>query len=173
MTDTTTTATPLLEALRAEACRIEEDTQHSAKNQFNTCESWSGWHFRLGICATLAAGAASAAFMKDWPAVAQFLGMLATVLTALTTFLKANDKAAQHKAVGNQYLALRNDARMFREIELLEPGDAGKKAEKLRKLAQRRNELNAAAPVPTRSAFRKTRKGIAEGEADYAIDKRA
>lgn len=110
--------------------------------------------------------------MKDWPAVAQFLGMLATVLTALTTFLKANDKAAQHKAVGNQYLALRNDARMFREIDLLEPGDAGKKAEKLRKLAQRRNELNAAAPVPTRSAFQKTRKGIADGESDYVVDKK-
>lgn len=172
MTDTTP-ATPLLDALRTEACRIEEDTQHSAKNQFNTCESWSGLHYWLGIPATLAAAGASAAFVKDWPLAAQLLSMLATVLTALTTFLKANDKAAQHKAIGNQYLTLRNDTRIFREIELLEPGEETKKAEKLRKLAQRRNELNAAAPVPTRSAFQKTRKGIAEGEAEYAVDKKS
>jgi len=89
------------------------------------------------------------------------------------TFLKPNDRAAQHKNIGNQYLALRNDARMFSELYLLKSIDDNKKTEKLERLAQRRNELNSSAPSTSRWAFEKTRKGIADGETTYKIDRKS
>jgi len=98
-------------------------------------------------------------------------GLLAAVLTALMTFLKPNDRAALHRGVGDQYLALRNDARMFCEIDLLDTADDTKRAERLRRLAQRRNELNGSAPQTPRWAFERAREGIAQGEASYRVDK--
>lgn len=169
---TSSTPSPLTEALGNEASRIEEDTQHSAKSHFNAGETWSRRHYWLGIPATLAAASAGAALVKDYPIAAQLLAMAATILSGMMTFLKPNEKATQHKTVGNQYLALRNDARIFREIELLDEIDGDTASEKLKKLAQRRNELNSTAPPIHRAAFEQTRKGIADGEADYKIDKK-
>ena len=74
--------------------------------------------------------------------------------------------------MGNQYLALRNDVRIFREIELLEAADGGKTSNRLMKLAQFRNELNSTAPPIPRVAFELARKCLADGEADYKIDKK-
>jgi hypothetical protein len=170
-TISTPSPSPLTVALSKEASRIEEDTQHSAKSHFNACETWSRRHYWLGVPATLAAASAGAAFVKDYPILAQLLIMAATILSGMMTFLKPNEKASQHKAVGNQYLALRNDARIFREIELLEAADENRTSEQLKKLAQRRNELNSTAPPIPRVAFEQTRKGVADGETDYKIDK--
>lgn len=171
--DLTNTPPPLIGALRDEAARIVEDTEHSAKRHFNSCDIWSIVHYALGIPATVAAAAASTALVKDAPTVAQLLGLTAALLVALMTFLKPSDRAAQHKNVGNQYLTLRNDARMFSELDLLNPIDDSKKSEKLERLAQRRNELNSSAPSTPRWAFEKTRKGIADGETTYKIDKKS
>lgn len=167
----TQNSSSLAQALCNEAARIEEDTQHSAKSHFNACDTWSRRHYWLGVPATLAAASAGAALVKDYPIAAQLLAMAATILSGMMTFLKPNEKASQHKAMGNQYLALRNDARIFREIELLEVADEEKASGQLKKLAQRRNELNSTAPPIPRSAFEQTRKGIVDGEADYKIDR--
>ena len=162
----------IIEALRNEAWRIEEDTEHSAKRHFNTCDLWSGLHYALGIPATVLAAAASTALVKNDHGWAQLMGLAVALFAALMTFLKPSDRASQHRAMGNQYLAVRNDARMFREIDLAEAIDDSKKSERLRRLAQRRNDLNSSAPSTPRWAFEKTRQGIAEGETAYKIDKK-
>lgn len=168
-----TTEPTIIEALRNEALRIEEDTEHSAKRHFNTCDLWSKFHYGLGIPATILAAAASTALVKNDHGWAQIMGLAVALLAALMTFLKPSDSASRHRAIGNQYLALRNDARMFREIDLAEAIDDSKKSERLRRLAQRRNDLNSSAPSTSRWAFEKTRQGIAEGETTYRIDKKA
>jgi hypothetical protein len=58
-----------------------------------------------------------------------------------------------------RFLALRNDARMFREIDLAEVNDDSKKSERVRRLAQRRNDLNSSAPSTPRWEFEKTQTG--------------
>lgn len=162
----------LEDALRDEAKRIEEDVEYSAKRHFETCDLWTWGHYLLGGPATLLAVAATTAIIKNNTDLAQFLSLAAALLSALATFLKPNDRAAQHRAVGNQYLAVRNDARMFREIDLLEQIDEAKKSERLRRLAQRRNDLNSSAPTTPRWAFERARAGIEQGEASYKVDKR-
>jgi hypothetical protein len=160
----------LAQALETEAQRIEEDSEYSAKRHFNSCDLWSWTHYLLGGPAALLAACATTAIVKNHAESAQLLALAATLFSGLLTFLKPNDRAAQHRTVGNQYLSLRNDSRMFREIDLHESIDEGKKSERLRRLAQRRNDLNSTAPTTPGWAFRKAREGIEQGEATYKVD---
>ena len=157
-------------ALRKEAKRIEEDSIHSAKGHFNAADIWRRRHYSLGIPATILGALAGAAIVKDWPTAAALLSLAATILTALVTFLKPTERASEHKTAGEQYLALKNDARVFREIELLVQ-DGESHADKIKALSQRRNELNQGCPEIPRKAFEQARDGIASGEADYKADK--
>lgn len=160
----------LVLALRKEADRIEEDSIHSAKGHFNAAGIWKRRHYHLGIPATILGALAGAAMLKDWPVVASLLSLAATILTALVTFLKPTERASEHKTAGDQYLALKNDTRVFREVELLlQNGESH--ADKLKALSQRRNELNQGSPEILRKAFEQARDGIAGGEADYRADK--
>lgn len=159
-----------LNALYSEARRIEEDSEYSAKRHFNTCDLWTWGHYLLGGPAAILAALATTAIVKNNTGWAQLLALAAALFSGLLTFLKPNDRAAQHRTVGNQYLALRNDARIFRHIDLREAVDEGKKAERLRRLAQRRTDLNGSAPTTPNWAFQKARKGIEEGEATYKVD---
>jgi hypothetical protein len=125
----------------------------------------------MGIPATVLGAGAGAAIIKDCPELAALFSLTATILTALMTFMKPNERASIHKTAGDQYLALRNDARIFREIELLEPEETCTHTDKLKALAQRRNELNQGSPEIPRRAFTKARQGIDEGETQYRADK--
>ncbi len=160
----------LILALRKEAERIEEDSTHSAKGHFNAADIWRCRHYWLGIPATILGALAGAAMVKDWPVVASLFSLAATILTALVTFLKPTERASEHKTAGDQYLALKNDARIFREIELLIQ-DGKSHAEKIKALAQRRNELNQGSSEIPRKAFERAKDGIANGEANYQADK--
>ena len=161
----------LNDALAKEAKRVEEDSIHSAKGHFNAADSWRAGHYWIGVPATVLGAAAGAAAVKSFPEVAIFLSLIATILTGLLTFLKPADRASTHKTAGDQFLALRNDARFFREVELIEQGDKQPASEKLKALCQRRNELNQGSPEIPRKAFERARQGISEGETEYAADK--
>jgi len=158
-------------ALCKEAERIEEDSVHSAKGHFNTAAIWNRRHYFLGVPATALGALAGVSFIKDCPEVASLLSLAATILTALVTFLKPTERASEHKTAGDQYLALRNDARLFREIEMLVPDEGQPLTDKIKALSQRRNELNQGSPEIPRQAFEQARKGIEEGEAGYKADK--
>lgn len=99
------------------------------------------------------------------------LALLASLLTGLMTFLKPNERATMHRVAAGQFLALRNDARIFRAVELLQADRLGELPERLKALSATRNELNQKNPSISRSAFVAARKGIEEGEATYKIDK--
>jgi hypothetical protein len=89
----------------------------------------------------------------------------------MMTFLKPNERAAMHRAAAGQFLALRNDARFFREIDLLQSDRMGELSERLKELSAARNELNLKSPSIPRRAFVAARKGIEEGEATHKVDK--
>jgi len=156
-------------ALRSESLRIEEDCIHSSKSHFNAADTWRRRHYWLGIPATTFAALAGAAVVKDLAGAAQLLSAAAAILTGLLTFLKPSDRASQHKQVADQYLALRNDTRVFREVDAPQL-DANEASEHLRALSKRRNDLNQSSPEIPRRAFEAARKGIVEGEATHAID---
>jgi hypothetical protein len=159
------------DAIRTELERIEEDCIHSGKSHFNAHERWGRYHYWLGIPAVVLSSVAGLAFFKDYPEIGGALSAIVAVLTALSTFLKPYERADSHKGAGDQYLSLRNDARVFREIKLTYACDAQSAIDGLAEFTKRRNELNQASPQFANRDFRKARDGINAGEATHAVDK--
>ena len=160
-------------ALATEAQRIEEDAIHSAKSHLNAADTWNRRHYWLGVPATVVTALAGAAVIKDLTLAAQLCALAGAILTGLLTFLKPTDRAAKHKSSGDQYLSLRNDVRVFREVELKDVGGRKSAPTRLKALSQRRNELNQSSPDIPRVAFEQARRGIEAGEATYRVDSKA
>jgi len=157
-------------ALRREAERLEEDALYSSKGHFNAEDTWVQRNYWLGVPATALGAIAGAALVKSQPELASVFALLASLLTGLMTFLKPNERASTHRTAAGQFLTLRNEARFFREIELLETEKLRELPERLKVLASTRNELNQKSPIIPRRAFVAARKGIEEGEATHKVD---
>ena len=111
------------------------------------------------------------AFFKDYPEIGGAIASVVAVLTALSTFLKPFERAASHKSSGDQYLSLRNDARVFRQIRLENVCDDQSAIDGLDEFTKRRNELNQASPQFSTKDFKVARDGIDAGESTHAVDK--
>jgi hypothetical protein len=160
-----------ISAMRREAERIEEDATYSSKSHFNAEGIWERRHYWLGVPATALAAITGATLIKSLPELASACALSASLLTGLMTFLKPNERAAMHRAAAGQFLALRNDARFFREIELQQADRLDELPEKLKVLSSARNQLNEKSPSIPRRSFIAARKGIEEGEATHKVDK--
>lgn len=171
MTGTATADQGKTYALRREAERLEEDALYSSKGHFNAEDTWVRRNYWLGVPATVLGAVAGATLIKSQPEWATAFTLLASLLTGLMTFLKPNERAALHRAAAGQFLALRNEARFFREIELLRSDRLDDLPERLKTLSAARNELNLKSPSIPRRAFVAARKGIEEGEATHKVDK--
>ena len=158
-------------SLRREAERLEEDATYSSKGHFNAEDTWVRRNYWLGVPATVLGAVAGATLIKSQPEWATAFTLLASLLTGLMTFLKPNERAALHRAAAGQFLALRNEARFFREIELLQSDRLDDFPERLKALSAKRNELNLKSPSIPRRAFVAARKGLEEGEATHKVDK--
>ena len=113
-----TVTPPLHGKIVTELQRMEEDCTVSGKSHFNAAGRWTRWNYIVGIPSVGLSAAAGAAFFEDYAVAAGLMSSAVTVLTALMTFLKPSERSSGHKSSGDQYLSLRNDARVFREIEL-------------------------------------------------------
>ncbi len=171
MTGTISADQAKISALCREAERLEEDTLYSSKGHFNAEDTWVQRNYWLGVPATVLGAVAGATLIKSLPEWATAFTLLASLLTGLMTFLKPNERAALHRAAAGQFLALRNEARFFREIELLQSDRLDELPERLKALSAARNELNLKSPSIPRRAFVAARKGIEEGEATHKVDK--
>ena len=155
-----------------EANRIEEDSLHSAKGHFCAAQCWVNVNLWLGgISAVLSAiaGASALSQFDHHNIVAGVLSIIVAGLTGILTFINPNERAAAHHKAGNKYNALRNDVRIFYDLEVTEIDDK-KATDDLKKLNDRRNKLNIDSVQIPKWAFRKGRKGIEDGEAKYQID---
>jgi hypothetical protein len=155
-----------------EAKRIEEDSLHSAKGHFYAAQRWVNINLWLGsasaILATIAGTSALSQF--DYHSIiAGIFSIIAATSTAIITFINPNEKAATHQRAGNKYNAIRNDVRIFYDIEITKIDDK-RAIENLKQLNDRRNKLNINSIQIPKWAFEKGKKGIKEGEAKYKID---
>lgn len=161
----------ILAKLATEAHRIEEDTEHSAKGHFNAAERWGRYHLAIGLPSAVLAAIAGGTAFSDLPEVAGSLAILSTALTTVLTFLKPSEHSENHKAVAGQYLALRNQTRLFRELDLAETEDLSLAKKRLIELASARDELNQASPSIVRRDYEKAKRDIDEGRSQYRVDK--
>ena len=160
-----------LKELIAEAKRIEEVSIRSAKSQFEAADKWKQINLWLGIPTALLSGIAGISILSNWSyLLGGSLALLVASLTALMTFLNPDRKSNSHLNSGNNYLALRNKSRLFRNITIKTKLNFEELVEELTELADMRDSLNKSSPQFSRKDFEKAKKGISEGEADYQVD---
>lgn len=164
-----------LEGVIAEARRVEEDALYSAKGHFEAARRWELLNNWIGIpaavLATCVATAAGIAGLKDQATLAGVLALSSAVLTAVIGFLRPAERSATHHGAGTAFNALKNDARIFYQIECgLDPCPTNV-VDRIKELNDRRTTLNAEAPPIPRFAFLKARAGIEGGDSAYAVDK--
>jgi hypothetical protein len=160
----------LITKLADEARRIEEDTEHSFKGHYNAAARWARYHLWIGSPSALLAAIAGVAAFKDQPELAFALALVSTAFTTVLTFLKPSERSEIHKTVAGQYQALRNQARIFREIDLMDGMSPDEAKARLLELARARDELNQTAPDPGRRNYELAKQDIDSGRARYRVD---
>lgn len=153
-----------------ECLRIEEDSEQSAKRHFNAASRWSSYNGWIGIPSVIIAGVASAVSFASVPVLSGVFAATAAALTAVLTFLKPAERSAAHNSYGNQYLRLRNETRLFREVELPIIRKSEELSEKFKPFTQRRDDLNDGAPITADNDYAKANKGILDGQTEYKVD---
>lgn len=161
----------VIEELKKEALRIEEDVIFSGKRHFNAASRWEAYHLRIGIPSTALSAVAGVSALAEFSTFAGIVAISTAALSAVYTFLKTDERASKHRAVGNGYFSLKNDARIFRNIECASTTDASQLRRRILELSKRRNQLNEQAPETTDEDFQTARQGIEGGEQDYQVDR--
>jgi len=161
----------VIEELKKESLRIEEDVTFSGKRHFNAASRWEGYHNKLGIPSTALSAVAGLSAFADYPTLAGIIAISTAAITAVFTFLKTDERASKHRAVGNGYFSLKNEARIFRNIECATITDFEQLKSRIVELSDRRNQLNEQAPETTDDDFQTARAGIEEGQQEYQTDK--
>ncbi len=163
------------EKIIKEAKRVEEDSLYSAKGHFIAAHFWTNFHLWIGVPTAILAAIAGASALSQFDnhnIIAGILAIIVTALTAVTTFLNPNEKANSHRNAGNKYNSLRNKARIFYEIDSYREDSDQEATKQLKELAKQRDELTHNSPQIPKWAYKKAKKGIEEGEADYKVDEK-
>jgi len=161
-------------AIIDESKRTEESCLYTAKGHFVAAQFWTNFHLWIGIpTVILAAITGITAFAKfdENNILAGILSIIVVVLTAVTTFLNPKEKANNYLVSGNNYDSLLTKTRIFWTIDCREENSEQVLTQKLKDLSEQRDKLNRESPQVPTWAYKKAKKGIEEGEADYRIDK--
>src|SRR5260370_33820354 len=115
-------APTLMNELRKEAERIEEDALFSGKGHYNAVSRWLVAHRCLGTAAAAGSTLAGIAVLRQWnPFLAVTAAAIAALSSVVITAMKPNEEADHHQRAGDRYFAIKNRARIFRNIKLIDP----------------------------------------------------
>ena len=147
---------------------------HSAKGHYAAANFWMNFHLWIGIPTAILAGIAGASALSQFDnhnLIAGILSIIVAALVAVTTFLNPNEKAKSHRDAGNKYNSLKNNTRIFRDIDSYGKNSYQEVSKQLKALAKERDELNQNSPQIPTWAHKIAKKRIEKGEADYKVDK--
>lgn len=136
----------LRDGIWKEADAVDENCDYSSQRHFNTATSCERRHYGLGGGAVLlAVMAAGALLYPPWFSVwlSAISGMGSAALTGAATLLKPKESSAGHVRAGSAYLALRNEARSFKRLDLCDPrSETASLLTRVRELTSKMNRLN-------------------------------
>lgn len=169
---------PLKDSLIREARRVEEDGLYSSKGHYAAADSWRSVHLFIGVPSAVLTTLAGIVVVGGPAEIAGIsadlvLGLVTIaggVSTAVLTFLGPEKRSTAHQTAADRYNALKARSRRFREIEVNRASTDDELSNRLEALVKERDDLNQSSPlIPTR-AYKKGKKGIAEGQATYGAD---
>jgi hypothetical protein len=163
-------------ALDDEAKRLIVDATYSGRGHQQAGRRWTALNHWLGIpseigSALLGSGAAITALVGNSKWITASLALLAVALGAVRSYLRPAETAEAHAIKGNRLISLRNDVRLYRELDLQSDVDLDELDSRLRVLRSRYNTLQEDAPrqIPP-WAYRAAKQSIAAGESSYEDD---
>jgi hypothetical protein len=141
---------PIKDDVRSEASEIEAHAGERAQECRVAARHWRRLNVALGAPAAIIAGVTAGGFaVADHTTAAGSLAFVAAGLAALASFLRSGQLAEALARAFSSYSALRNDARLFREIESQSLADERLLAA-IHALASRRNQIDATTPPTDR-----------------------
>jgi len=168
--------TELRLALDAEAKKLIVDSTYTGRGHQTAGGRWSTYNYWLGLptavaSALLAGGAGISAVVDRHAWFTAILAFSAAIATASHGFLRPGERAEQHSLKGNRFIGLRNDARLFRELDLRTNVPVNELSSRLRELRKRYADLNESPPLHIpRQDYEAAKQSIAAGESNYEDD---
>lgn len=158
--------------LHKEFQRIQEDCEYCAKGHFESAKYWRMWNYGLMIVSIISVCACLALTFSDWDKVCiGIIGLISSLVTFILIFLNPQEKYLFHQNSGNDYLALRNEARIFLEYELSKLNEDDLIA-KIKELSSKRDTLNKHSLPILESAYKNAKHQIeVQKIAQYRVDK--
>lgn len=161
----------IIDAVKKESCRIEEDVCYSAKGHFNAESLWTTVHLLLGTLSTISSSLAGVATLYHNSVWAVVLAFLSATLISIITFLAPQKIAGNHGNAGREYNALKHLTRKFREIDILVLRESDI-LQRIEELSGKRDSLNSMSQNIPRGAYEKAKKDIDNGNVEYKVDRR-
>lgn len=164
------------DAIIQEAKRIHENCLHTSKSHFVEASFWTKFHLLIGIPTVVLAAIAGALAFASFSCGNILVGTLAiivTILSAVATFLNPKERSSDNLTAGNNYDSLLTRVRIFWTIECRREESINVLEENLKSFSAERDRLNRESPQPPWWAYKKAKKGIEEGEAEYIVDKKS
>lgn len=153
-------------AVDDELRRLEEDILYTEKGHFAASDEHSRVHLGLGLLATITAAVAATTIIgKSDPWIPGVLALIAAVASAVLTFVKPDERAAQHLQSGRALAALRVRIRQTRTIDLAADGVVNAAAWKaaIEDLTTQKSDVDSAAPPVSDRFFKKAQQKIQAG----------
>ncbi len=148
-----------------EAERIEECCVCSSKSHYNTSKEWNICNLCFNI--PIAIIASISIFVPlEYKTI---LAIITAVLAAVQACIHPTDCTKIHKMAADKYLALKNQVRRFKNIELLILDDE-RATKEIKRFGDILDDYNTVNPQPSKSGYKKAQEGIKNGEADFNID---
>lgn len=138
--------------LSDEAQRIAIDAEYTGRQHLMAGQQWRALATRIGLpgailASAVGSGTAGLTALAGWdPRVTAAIGFAGAIVGAVRLFVKADDQAAGHSTKGARYIAIRSEARRFRNIDLNTGADLDSLAKQLRDLAGRLDILRETEP---------------------------
>lgn len=161
----------VLSNIKKEIEKIKEDSLYSAKGYFEDAKYWRYCNYILVISSIVSVCASLAfSFLDFYATFASQVSLLSAFITMILVFLDSQEKYTSHQNSGNDYLALRNQAGYFINIERHNLATKTQ-IERLRCFVEKRDLLNKKSLSISSLAYKNAKRQIEiEKSHEYRID---
>ena len=106
----------LIEKIREECLRIEEDALYSSKSHYNASSPWEKCNLIIGIPIAILSAIAGLSALKDMTTITIVISFLLTCLTAINTALNTSKRAGHHKSGQASIIILKTMCDFFERL---------------------------------------------------------
>ena len=156
--------------IEKEIKRIEEDCIYSAKWHFESAKFWRKWYYWL-MASSILSLCLSFPVLADGNLCTASVGLISSFITVILIFLNPQEKYLSHQNSGNKFLSLRNQIRIFNDIEIKNSNYADEYTKRLIVFSEERNSLNENSLPIAETGYKNTKKQIEEKTHIYEVDK--